>query len=474
MTYLFYDLETSGTNEVFDQIFQFAGIITDNEFELLDEKEIRIKLRPDVVISPGAMITTNLSLEDVQEGSCEYEAIKEIHALFNTPNTISVGYNSFSFDDLFLRFAFYRNLLSPYTHQFQNGCSRFDILPITVFYYLFNRDIISWPVIDEITSLKLENLIAANNLVQGQAHDALVDVRATLELAKILRENQQMWNYCIGYFDKRTDQRRFNLALGNNNAPQLVDGIPVINLACNKFQSKNNFVTTTYFIGVDNHHNHKFLRLDDKAFDFNTIDKVHDNIWVINKKLGDNILILPDHENTWNSVLEDNLDKVNHNLNFINNNPNFIPAVQEYHLNHQFDPISNLALEAKLYQTNFNDWDNAKAALQNFHNSEISDKFAVVQTYLTEYKTFHRLANRIICRNYSENVPDELNDRFVQHLNSINNDDENSRYKDYKNKPIYNSNAALADIEEMLEKDTLTTEQIALLNSYKQYLNLNN
>ena len=71
-----------------------------------------------------------------------------------------------------------------YTHQFKNGCRRMDIFPMAVLYWLYKRDGIIWPEIDGKPSLKLEHLSDANRLVSGQSHEAMVDVEATVELAR--------------------------------------------------------------------------------------------------------------------------------------------------------------------------------------------------------------------------------------------------------------------------------------------------
>ena len=44
MTYIFYDLETTGTDKNFDQILQFAAILTDDDFRELDRFEVRCRL----------------------------------------------------------------------------------------------------------------------------------------------------------------------------------------------------------------------------------------------------------------------------------------------------------------------------------------------------------------------------------------------------------------------------------------------
>src|SRR3989338_4589950 len=144
-TYLFYDIETTGLNKCFDQVLQFAAIRTDEKLNTLSREEINIRLNPDVIPAPQAVMTHRIGVDQFQQGISEYEAIKKIHALLNTPNTISVGYNSLGFDDEFLRFSFYRNLLPLYTHQYANGCGRMDIYTITLLYYLFKPNHLLWP-----------------------------------------------------------------------------------------------------------------------------------------------------------------------------------------------------------------------------------------------------------------------------------------------------------------------------------------
>src|SRR3990167_351623 len=119
-SYLFYDIETTGLNKCFDQVLQFAAIRTDLSFNEIARAFISIRLNPDVTPSPAAIMTHRISMQDMQSGKPEVEGICEIHRLMNTPGTISLGYNNLNFDDEFLRFSFYRNLLPPYTHQYAN------------------------------------------------------------------------------------------------------------------------------------------------------------------------------------------------------------------------------------------------------------------------------------------------------------------------------------------------------------------
>ena len=137
MNYLFYDLETTGLCESFDQIVRFAAIKSDENLQEINRYEIDIKLRPDVVPSPEALIITRLGINDIKQGLCEYDALIKIHKLFNQPNQINIGYNSLKFDNTMLRFGFYRNLLDPYSHQYKNYSFRADVMNINLLYFLY-------------------------------------------------------------------------------------------------------------------------------------------------------------------------------------------------------------------------------------------------------------------------------------------------------------------------------------------------
>jgi exodeoxyribonuclease-1 len=60
MPLVFYDTETTGTNTAFDQLLQFAAILTDDDLNELDRFEVRCRLMPHVVPSPGALTATRV------------------------------------------------------------------------------------------------------------------------------------------------------------------------------------------------------------------------------------------------------------------------------------------------------------------------------------------------------------------------------------------------------------------------------
>ncbi len=282
-TYLFYDLETSGLNPAFDQILQFAAIRTDAAFQELSRHEFRVRLRPDVIPSPGALLATGVTtMQALTTGLYEYDAVREIHALVNQPGTISTGYNSLSFDDKFLRFAFYRNLLPPYTHQWQNGCRRLDLFPITVLYWLANSPLLTWPSLEDKPTLRLEHLSHENSLADGQAHDALVDVTATVELARRLHQDEGRWADCLTLFDKTTfDDRLAHLPhYGERPYALLIHG---------KFGYDQQCQVPALHLGQSNVAGvaHLWLRLDRPELAQTTPSTIAQTTWVIRQKPGE-------------------------------------------------------------------------------------------------------------------------------------------------------------------------------------------
>ncbi|MCP4073856.1 MAG: exodeoxyribonuclease I, partial [Hyphomicrobiales bacterium] len=64
---MFYDTETTGTPTRFDQILQFAAIRTDDNLNVVDPFEVRSKLNPHIITSPGAMNVTDVSTDQLYD-----------------------------------------------------------------------------------------------------------------------------------------------------------------------------------------------------------------------------------------------------------------------------------------------------------------------------------------------------------------------------------------------------------------------
>jgi exodeoxyribonuclease-1 len=215
-SFYWHDYETWGTDPRRDRPAQFAGIRTDEELNVIGDP-LMIYCRPadDMLPHPEACLVTGITPQQAMaEGLCEAEFMARIHAELAQPGTCGAGYNSIRFDDEFTRFGLYRNFFDPYAREWQNGNSRWDIIDMVRLAHALRPEGIEWPLDEETgqPSFKLENLTAANGIAHEGAHDALVDVHATIALARLVRERQpRLFDYIYGLRNKRQVEQQFNL-----------------------------------------------------------------------------------------------------------------------------------------------------------------------------------------------------------------------------------------------------------------------
>ena len=206
-SFLWHDYETFGTSPRRDRPAQFAAIRTDAGLNQIGEPVVfYCSPPPDYLPDPQSCLITGITPQEcIERGIPEYRFAAEIERAFSQPNTIGVGYNSIRFDDEFTRFLFWRNLIDPYAREWQNGCGRWDILDLARTAHALRPEGIEWPTgEDGKPSFRLENLSAANGIEHDAAHDALSDVRATIGLARLIRERQpRLFDYCLGLRDKK-------------------------------------------------------------------------------------------------------------------------------------------------------------------------------------------------------------------------------------------------------------------------------
>lgn len=205
-TFFWHDYETFGANARLDRPAQFAGIRTDAELNEIGEPVmIYCKPAPDYLPDPESCLITGITPQlCLERGLPENEFATQIHTALAEPGTIGVGYNTIRFDDEFTRFLFWRNLMDPYGREWQNGCGRWDLLDVVRMTYALRPEGVVWPrKPDGKPSFKLEDLARANGLGHEQAHDALSDVRATIALARLIRDKQpRLFDFCLGLHKK--------------------------------------------------------------------------------------------------------------------------------------------------------------------------------------------------------------------------------------------------------------------------------
>lgn len=213
---LWYDLETFGRDPEHDRIAQCAMVRTDESLEEIGEPLVLYcRLPSDYLPDPEACFIHGITPQEVEErGLCEYEFALRLLEEMSVPQTTVAGYNTIQFDDEFIRRLFFRNLLDPYAREYRNDNSRWDIINLMRVVHDLKHEKFGWPANGEGNpSFKLEDLARANGIPHDSAHDALSDVRATVGLArKVRQEYPRLYDWYYRHRHREALARLVNLS----------------------------------------------------------------------------------------------------------------------------------------------------------------------------------------------------------------------------------------------------------------------
>jgi exodeoxyribonuclease-1 len=190
---LWHDYETFGGDPRRDRPCQFAALRTDHDLNVIGAPvEFFCKPAPDFLPDPVSVAITGITPQHaLAKGVNEAEFCARIAREFMEEGTCGAGYNSLRFDDELTRCLLYRNFFDPYEREWKNGNSRWDLIDLLRMTQALRPDGINWPLYDDGSpSFRLEELTKANGIEHSGAHDALADVRATLAMAKLVKQKQ--------------------------------------------------------------------------------------------------------------------------------------------------------------------------------------------------------------------------------------------------------------------------------------------
>lgn len=214
-TFYWHDYETFGVDPRRDRPAQFAGVRTDEALNEVGEP-LLLYCQPakDMLPHPEACLVNGITPQYASEqGVPEPEFIARIHNELARPETCGVGYNTVRFDDELTRHTLYRNFYDPYAREWQDGNSRWDIIDLVRMTYAFSPEGIVWPKREDgQASFRLGDLAAVNGIAHQSAHDALSDVRATIGLARLIRDRQpRLYDWLYQLRDKRKAAEQLDL-----------------------------------------------------------------------------------------------------------------------------------------------------------------------------------------------------------------------------------------------------------------------
>ncbi len=185
---VFYDFETCSSNVSYGQIIQAAAVLVNDNFQELDRYEGRCKLNPGIVPEAMALLVNKTTPKMLKETNLShYQMIRQLVDKFKEwKNSTFIGYNSINFDEEFLRRTLFKNLEYPYLTN-TNGSERGDLFSLARACHLYYPNCIKTPISDKNNPVfKLEKLAPMNDIKHDQAHSAMGDVLATIEIAKLL------------------------------------------------------------------------------------------------------------------------------------------------------------------------------------------------------------------------------------------------------------------------------------------------
>jgi len=234
VSFVVYDVETTGLNKRFDQIVQFAAVHTDSDLNVRDRIEIGCRLMPHVIPSPQAMQITGLRIEQLLDASLpsHYEMVTEVRrSLESRSPSMFLGFNSLSFDEEFLRQAFYLSLYDPYLTN-RSGNARADVLNLCRMTAALRPNVLK-PATDHDGRkiFRLKQLAEANGIAAPTSHRAMADVTTTLALCQLIKNNApEIWSQFLKFSQKKsvesfvTDEDAFLVSetVGNDHRTRVV------------------------------------------------------------------------------------------------------------------------------------------------------------------------------------------------------------------------------------------------------------
>lgn len=203
----FYDLETSSGSPSTGRIMQFAGQRTNMALEPIGEPDnLLVKLSDDVLPDPFAILVHGITPQQANaDGISEAELVDYLAQEVARPGTVFVGYNSIRFDDEFVRRLFFRSLRDPYEWQWKDGRGRWDLLDPIRMMRALRPEGLEWPFApDGKPTVSLASLTQVNGIEHANAHDALADIQALIEVAKKFAAAQpKLFQYLLKMRDKK-------------------------------------------------------------------------------------------------------------------------------------------------------------------------------------------------------------------------------------------------------------------------------
>ncbi len=409
MKLIFYDFETTGRDKYWDQIIQVGAILCDENLNELDQFNIKCKLNKSIIPAPQALLVNGLSMSEIATHHLSYyDLVHQMKEKFEdwSPG-IFIGYNSINFDEEFLRNALFQNLHeNAYLTQINNN-GRADALNIVQASSIFTPTALKIP--DTKNKFKLDLLAPLNNIEHENAHDALADVIATIELCKLIKKNDgEFWDQSLQSSTKRGVSEIFEKDTMYCHQESYYGSVyPFVTTHVGTFNNRNNSEINILFD----------LKKDPK--EYIDLDKAQLKELYKSEKLFRYIrnnrhpIIMPKaYATSFTNYEKIGFDELESRVNIIQNDPDFIRRILEIHneTSEGYSTESQIDVyeEESIYSGGFPSLSD-KLTMKKFHSSTWEDRVKICEEFKDKRYTY--FGKQII---YNHNIDLlEMNDRNI-------------------------------------------------------------
>jgi len=409
MKLIFYDFETTGRDKYWDQIIQVGAILCDENLNELDQFNIKCKLNKSIIPAPQALLVNGLSMSEIATHHLSYyDLVHQMKEKFEdwSPG-IFIGYNSINFDEEFLRNALFQNLHeNAYLTQINNN-GRADALNIVQASSIFTPTAIKIP--DTKNKFKLDLLAPLNNIEHENAHDALADVIATIELCKLIKKNDgEFWDQSLQSSTKRGVSEIFEKDTMYCHQESYYGSVyPFVTTHIGTFNNRNNSEINILFD----------LKKDPK--EYIDLDKAQLKELYKSEKLFRYIrnnrhpIIMPKaYATSFTNYEKIGFDELESRVNIIQNDPDFKRRILEIHneTSEGYSTESQIDVyeEESIYSGGFPSLSD-KLTMKKFHSSAWEDRVKICEEFKDKRYTY--FGKQII---YNHNIDLlEMNDRNI-------------------------------------------------------------
>ena len=413
---IFYDTETSGIQKDFSQILQCGSIQTNRSFEELAQQNIGCRPLPWVNPQPKAMLT-NKKIELFKSNTSHYQMMSDLHRQWREwtvdgPGTF-VTYNGHAFDEELIRRQFYWNLLDIYLTN-TNGNGRLDLFLMLQNLTCYFDNVIEISLHDggPGISLKLEDLAAANNISNDDAHDAIADCRLMLELLKIIDGQIPEW---IDFFISTATKPGMQAAINCKTF-----------LALGEVYRRERFRYPVVICGADPTRPNEIVFFD-LSFDPEEIFSLEtsDIFSMVHKggrdgplkkyKINKTIPVCPQEMIEDNAIFDMDINVLIKRAELVRNNTDFHTLVSDAMADRIFNFKEPEHIEQLIYSGGFPK-PSDKELMDDFHRIEESS-YRIKIARNIEDKRFRLFAERLVCQMYPSEVPEDMQKRYENFLN---------------------------------------------------------